>query len=215
MGTDGAWRWRRGVEDKYHYRFWGQVVRWMAHQRHLAGGERIRMSFSPENPRTGDTVFLLATVFDANGFPIQTGNVTAQIAAPNGSSERVDLSAVPGGWGVFKSEFVAHAGGKYQVTVANEAGGQKLATPIFVEQPTVEKVGQPANFAVLREMAEITHGATGGVSDLDEIVKKIALLPEPKPMEKRFRLWSEWWAGAALVALLAGYWTIRKLSGMV
>ena len=27
MGTDGAWRWRKGVEDKYHYRFWGQVVR--------------------------------------------------------------------------------------------------------------------------------------------------------------------------------------------
>ena len=53
MGTDGAWRWRLGVEDKYHYRFWGQVIRWMAHQRHLAQGERIRLSFSPETPRTG------------------------------------------------------------------------------------------------------------------------------------------------------------------
>ncbi|MFM7107404.1 MAG: hypothetical protein ACKOZU_02180, partial [Planctomycetaceae bacterium] len=31
MATDGAWRWRKGVEDKYHYRFWGQVVRWMAY----------------------------------------------------------------------------------------------------------------------------------------------------------------------------------------
>ncbi|MEZ0299457.1 MAG: hypothetical protein ACAI35_23630, partial [Candidatus Methylacidiphilales bacterium] len=34
MGTDAAWRWRKGVEDTYHYRFWGQVVRWMSHQRH-------------------------------------------------------------------------------------------------------------------------------------------------------------------------------------
>ena len=25
MGSDGAWRWREGVEDLYHYRFWGQV----------------------------------------------------------------------------------------------------------------------------------------------------------------------------------------------
>ncbi len=40
MGTDGAWRWRKGVEDKYHYRFWGQVVRWMAYQRTLAEGTR-------------------------------------------------------------------------------------------------------------------------------------------------------------------------------
>ena len=43
-----AWRWRRGVEDTYHYRFWGQVVRWMAHQRHLAHKEGIRFFYNPE-----------------------------------------------------------------------------------------------------------------------------------------------------------------------
>lgn len=215
MGTDGAWRWRKGVEDKYHYRFWGQVVRWMSHQRHLAAGEHIRMSFSPENPRNGETVFLLATVFDNNGFPIDKGNVSAQIAAPDGSSERVDLNPVPGGWGVFKADFVPRIGGKYQVTVSNDPGGQKLTASILVEQPVLEKVGQPGNFAVLREMAEITRGASGNTSQLDEIVRKISLLPEPKPIEKRIRLWSEWWSGAALVFLLAGYWTFRKLSGMI
>lgn len=215
MGTDGAWRWRRGVEDKYHYRFWGQVVRWMAHQRHLAAGERVRLSFTPETPRNNDTVFLLATVFDAGGFPIEKGNVSAQIAAPSGSTERIELNAVPGGWGVFKGEFIPKIGGQYKVTITNETGGQKLETPILVEQPTREKIGQPANFAVLREMAEITRGAAGGVSELDSILQKIALLPEPKPMEKRIQLWSEWWSGAGLLALLAVYWTARKLSGMI
>ena len=68
---------------------------------------------------------------------------------------------------------------------------------------------------MLREMAEITHGAAGGVADLDAIVKKIALLPEPRPMEKRIRLWSEWWCGAAILFLLTVYWTVRKLSGMI
>ena len=43
MGTDGAWRWRKGVEDKYHYRFWGQVVRWMAYQRNMAKGATMRL----------------------------------------------------------------------------------------------------------------------------------------------------------------------------
>ena len=41
MATDGAWRWRKGVEDRYHYRFWGQVVRWMAYRRNMAKGERM------------------------------------------------------------------------------------------------------------------------------------------------------------------------------
>lgn len=50
MGTDSAWRWRRGVEDKYHYRFWSQVARWMSYQRNMAAGERIRLIPTPERP---------------------------------------------------------------------------------------------------------------------------------------------------------------------
>ncbi len=53
MGTDGAWRWRRGVEDKYHYRFWGQVVRWMAYQRNMAKGETMRLYFSERGAAGG------------------------------------------------------------------------------------------------------------------------------------------------------------------
>ena len=62
MGTDGAWRWRKGVEDKYHYRFWGQVARWMAYQRNhgqrrdhapvlLAGSTAVRRCPDPECKR--------------------------------------------------------------------------------------------------------------------------------------------------------------------
>ena len=85
MGTDGAWRWRRGVEDTYHYRFWGQVVRWMAHQRHLAHGEGIRFFFNPETPVKGRRVFLHATVFDRSGYPLIAGNVKAVITAAESS----------------------------------------------------------------------------------------------------------------------------------
>ena len=61
MGTDGAWRWRKGVEDKYHYRFWGQVVRWMAYQRNMAKGETMRLYYSPEQPQVRQTIALSPT----------------------------------------------------------------------------------------------------------------------------------------------------------
>jgi hypothetical protein len=122
---------------------------------------------------------------------------------------------VPGGWGVFKGEFVPRAGGKFKLDVTNEIGGQSLGTELFVAQPTREKIGQPANFGALREIADITNGVSGGVADLDSIVKQIVLLPEPKPVEKRLRLWSEWWCGASVLGLLALYWTGRKLAGMI
>ncbi|MGA3170910.1 MAG: hypothetical protein ABSE62_07825 [Chthoniobacteraceae bacterium] len=214
MGTDGAWRWRLGVEDKYHYRFWGQVIRWMAHQRHLAQGERIRLSFSPEAPRTGDTVSLLATVFDSDGFPINQGEVSARVVTPSGATERLDMTPVPGGWGVFKGEYTPRASGRLHVIVRNEPGGQQLETDLNVARSSRETVGDPANLAILRDIAALTHGAAGGTADLDAILGRIALLPEPRPIEQRLYLWSEWYTAVALLALFAAYWTARKLSGL-
>jgi len=214
MGTDGAWRWRLGVEDKYHYRFWGQVIRWMAHQRHLAQGERIRLSFSPETPRTGDTVSLLATVFDSAGFPVTKGSVSARIISASGAAERLDMNPLPGGWGVFKADYTPRTGGRLHIIVKNESGTQQLETDLNVERSSREKAGDPANLAILRDIAALTRGIAGGTGDIDAILAKIALLPEPRPIEQRIELWSEWYTAVALLGLFAAYWTARKLSGL-
>jgi len=186
----------------------------MAHQRHLAQGERIRLSFSPETPRAGDTVSLLATVFDASGYPVHKGNVSARVTTPPGTSERLDLTAVPGGWGVFKGEYTPRAGGVLHILVKNDPDGQQLETDLTVEPSGREKVGEPANLAILRDIAALTHGIAGGTGDLDALLSQIALLPEPRPIEQRIPLWSEWYTAAALLALFAAYWTARKLSGL-
>ena len=215
MGTDSAWRWRRGVEDKYHYRFWSQVVRWMAHQRHLSEKAGVRLTFSPETPRVGETVFLQTTVLDASGYPIDKGPVTGKVTAPGGRVERLDFSPVEGGWGVFKSSFNPSAGGPYKVQVTAERQGRKLDTEIAVSQPRIEKLGQPANAQVLREIAGLTKGASGPVPELKRIIDQISLLPEPKPIERRIRLWASPWWGGLILFLLGIYWTARKLAGMV
>jgi hypothetical protein len=150
MGTDSAWRWRRGVEDKYHYRFWGQVVRWMAHQRHLAEKEGIRLSYSPETPRLGDTIYLQATVLDSTGFPIERGAVSGKITTPAGRSERLDFTAVEGGWGVFNASFTPQDGGPFKISIASEEHQRRLETEINVIRPVREKQGQPANASILR-----------------------------------------------------------------
>jgi len=41
------------------------------------------------------------------------------------------------------------------------------------------------------------------------------LLPEPKPLERRTRLWAEPLWGGLILLLLGIYWTARKLAGMV
>jgi hypothetical protein len=215
LGTDSAWRWRRGVEDKFHYRFWGQVVRWMAHQRHLAGKEGIRLSYSPETPEAGDTVFLQSTVLDESDFPIDKGPVTGKITSPSGGVERLDFTQLDGGWGVFKSSFAAQETGKYKIEVGSEPYNRHLTTELLVAKPVIEKEGQPINSQTLAELAALTRGASVATGDLDGMVRQISLLPEPKPVEERIRVWSHPAWGAIILTMLTVYWVGRKWAGLV
>ncbi len=214
MATDAAWRWRKGVEDTYHYRFWGQVVRWMAHQRHLAQDEGIRFFYTPEAPKRGDKVRLNATVLDKLGIPITAGKVTIAFTAPSGVSETIELAAENREWGVHSGQFVPREGGKYTIEVKAESAGRALKTQLTVTVPALEKIGVPAKLDVLREIAALTGGKSGAPNDLASIVNGLSLLPDRKPEERRFRLWCEpWWCGV-LLGLLTIYWAGRKVGGL-
>ena len=159
----------------------------------------VRLTFSPETPNAGDTVFLQATVLDASGFPLEKGKVDGKITSPGGRTERLDFAALDGGWGVFKSSFVPKSGGPHKILLTADSAGRKLETEITVSQPLREKVGQPANFTALRELAALTGGAFGPTAELAKVIEQITLLPEPKPLEQRIRLWADpWWAGSIL-----------------
>lgn len=215
MGTDGAWRWRRGVEDVYHYRFWGQVVRWMSYQRHLAHTAGIRVFYNPDAPQRGETVTMHATVLDAGGLPMTSGRVVAEVQGPAGATERVELTPVPGGWGVYRGQFVPAASGQYRLRVEAEATGRSVETELHVRGMPRERVGHPARPEVMREVAAISGGRAGGVGELGEFVQQINSLPERTAAERRVRLWCHPGWGGLLVGLLTIYWVSRKWLGLV
>ncbi len=214
MGTDSAWRWRKGVEDTYHYRFWGQVVRWMSHQRHLAQQEGIRFFYTPEAPKRGDKVRLNATVLDKLGMPINEGKVAVTLTAPSGKSETVELVNENPEWGVHNGQFSPREGGKYTVKVNCATAQRSMDTQLTVTVPTLEKVGQPLRSDVLRELSAITGGKFSGTGDLASVISSINILPEPRAEEQRFRLWCHPWWCAGLLVFLTTYWVGRKLVGL-
>lgn len=215
MGTDGAWRWRKGVEDLYHYRFWGQVVRWMAYQRNMSQGESMRLFYSPDRPEAGNVVTLNANVMSAAGDPLRTGTVVVQTVSPSGQTDSVRLApASEDSWGLFTGTFTPKEGGQYKfLTTCAETGGQ-LETLISVLGQEKELIGQPARLDVLKEIAQMTRGQLTNVSEIQNLVRHIAAMPEPEPILRRFRLWSHPAWGGTIVVLLGAFWTGRKLAGL-
>ena len=214
MGIDSAWRWRRGVEDLYHYRFWGQVARWMSYQRNMAAGQRVRLFFNPERPEPGSTVTLNANAFDPNGAPLKEGNVAVDITAPDGRSQRIELQKNDTAWGAFSGRFKVDLPGAWKLrATASGAEDKPLETTLLAQGVEIEKVGQPARPEVLEEMAKVSRGRIIQPAQLADLIKEITALPAPRPLENRIPLWSHWATVAALVTLLGIFWVGRKLNG--
>lgn len=214
MGIDSAWRWRRGVEDLYHYRFWGQVARWMSYQRNMAAGQRVRLFFNPERPEPGSTVTLNANAFDPNGAPLKEGTVAIDITSPNGRTQRIELQKNETAWGAYSGRFKIDLPGAWKLrATASGAEDKPLDTTILAQGTEVEKIGQPARPEVLEEMAKVSKGRIIQPDQLAELIKEITALPEPRPLENRIPLWSHWGTVLALVVLLGVFWVGRKLNG--
>ncbi len=214
MGIDSAWRWRRGVEDLYHYRFWGQVARWMSYQRNMAAGQRVRLFFNPERPEPGATVTLNANAFDPNGAPLKEGSIFVDITSPDGRSQRIQLQKNETAWGAFSGRFKADLPGAWKLrATATGAEDKPLETTILAQGVELEKVGQPTRPEVLEEMARVSRGRIIQPEHLAELIQEINALPEPRPLQNRIPLWSHWGTVAALVTLLGVFWIGRKLNG--
>jgi hypothetical protein len=215
MGTDGAWRWRKGVEDKYHYRFWGQVVRWMAYQRNMNKGETMRLYYVPDQPKMNQTLALHANVMERSGEPLHGGDVTAKITAPSGKVETLRFTSAGDEWGVYTGRFSAEEPGKHQVVLSCKQTGATLETTFFVQGVAAERIGKPARLDVLEEVARVTRGKVIAADRIDEVIRSLAELPDPPPSVRRVQLWSHPVLAGILVVLMGVFWAGRKAIGLV
>ncbi|RKU27767.1 hypothetical protein C6499_11060 [Candidatus Poribacteria bacterium] len=216
MGTDSAWRWRQGVEDKYHYRFWSQVARWMAYRRQMAQSELIRLFYSPDRPNVDDVLTLHANAIDNVGGPLDRGSVVVQAISPSGKTQTIQLQ--PGTedmTGLFVGAFVPKEPGNYRLVASSSETGASVQTDLSVQGLNREQQGRLARFDVLEEIAKITDGRLVPISEVPSLLEYLAALPEPAPTVHRTRIWAHpIWAGF-LIFLLGVFWVARKMTGAV
>ena len=215
LGTDSAWRWRRGVEDKYHYRFWSQVVRWMARERQQANNQGLRLITYPEKPYVGDQVHLHCIASDLAGFPLELSNVDAKITHPDGVTENIQLNAIKESNGIYTGKLDARKSGDFTIIVSENLNDRKLMHTLPVQLDTTEKKGRPVRTKPLSALAKLTGGSTESYREWEKLIPRIKAVIDPQSTLKVDRLRTNLFWNCFLFGLLIIYWSWRKLLGLV
>jgi hypothetical protein len=215
LGTDSAWRWRRGVEDKYHYRFWSQVVRWMARERQQANNQGLRLITYPEKPYVGDQVHLHCIASDLAGFPLELSHVDAKITHPDGVTENIQLNAIKESNGIYTGKLDARKSGDFTIIVSENLNDRKLMHTLPVQLDTTEKKGRPVRTKPLSALAKLTGGSTESYREWEKLIPRIKAVIDPQSTLKVDRLRTNLFWNCFLFGLLIIYWSWRKLLGLV
>lgn len=216
LGTDGAYRWRMGVEDLYHYRFWGQVVRWMAHRRNMFGDEGARVFLQPERPEAGQPVQITVVMRGGIGGSGEAVPVGVRVVDGEGEVVRPAVRALEGG-GAYVADWVPGRAGVHtlELVLPETPDSAWISQAVRVEGRVVEQVGDPMRARGLRELAQVSGGESVGMEDAAALLGRLRELPRQQVVVRVNRLWQHplWIAGVFLS--FGVYWVIRKQQGWV
>jgi hypothetical protein len=216
LGTDAAWRWRRGVEDLHHYRFWGQVVRWMAHKRHMYGDEGARLFTQPERPQVGQEVTLTLSLRGALGLSDELPFRLLLRQQESGQVVSPSVTALEGG-GTYQSRWVPSAPGVYEVELWDTEDGAEpwFRAEVEVEGDIPEKIGEPTQPGLLREMAQVTGGRAGRMDEAEDLLEQLRRLPREQQVLTVDRIWQHPLWVTSLFVFFGLYWILRKRQGWI
>jgi hypothetical protein len=232
IGSDQLWRLRFKTGDKYHARFWGQTIQFMALSHLLAGSKPVRIETERTEYTTSDNIHIYANVTNdafepvtAPSYPLTLERIDEQGKPLEGKPVTLRLEPVKAGAGkgntpgLYQVYFRPDRAGRYRVTAAVGEGKdpKDVANLIEFNVAAIEREkAQPAmQEAALRKLADLSGGRYFNARELPVLPGLVEANTTTIPVRNERELWDVW-AVFALVLGLAGLeWFIRRRSDLV
>ena len=200
--TDETWRFRYGVGDRYHHRFWGQLLRWGTGPMLADGNDSGRIGTDRAGYETGDAVSL--TVKLTKDRPKKLTASVAGREVPLFPDPQAKSGVYRGALGNFSEP------GEFTVSV--EGGGEDLTTSfsVFAPQQGIELADVTLDRAQLEFIARETGGA---VLDVGKTADAVSYFGEPRRSITERRetgLWDTWPILAMILGCLIVEWLLRR-----
>jgi hypothetical protein len=226
LNFDQTWRFRYGVGDTYHHRFWGQLMRWGAGQNLASGTNFVRLGTDRLSIEPGQPLKIMARLVDDTFRPVAGADVKAAIYR---GDERVmvkNLTYREDSHGMYETEVESLKDpGAYRIELEGSTVRELLARENVqkVDQKlTVTAEGNPVELgeiSVDREMAVKLASLSGGAVVAPESVSDLLRLfgDATKVVTKRLEttLWDNWMLLLVAIGAATAEWILRRKGGLV
>ena len=219
LNFDQTWRLRYRVGDKYHHKFWGQVMRWGVGEKLRAGKEGLRLGtdelvYTPQRP-----AHVLARVTDKDFASVINAHLEASVTRGSQEVARVRLTYREGSYGLYEANLpLLSTPGRYDVRLTRTDGATadsvETAFLVVTAERPVELADVTATPATLDILARWTNGRVVGPARAGELWNAFGEGRQVVAERRERPLWDQPWIYLLLVGLLTAEWILRKRGGL-
>jgi hypothetical protein len=216
--TDETWRWRAGVGDRYMYKFWGQVLRFLSHGR-FQRSKRFVVMTDKTKYTVGEETRIHARVLDRSLHAATEKTQEVVVERPDAQQDKVELKLIEGQPGNYEGRYRAVKMGVYKVSIDPGTGGSDgdVVPKLFeVKFPSIELEEPRMDQEGLAAVARASGGEFMKLDKLSELPERIMPMTETVAATANER---ELWDTNLILAIFAGIliveWIGRKVARLL
>lgn len=219
LASDESWRWRYEVADKYHTRFWTQLVDWLMEPPYAVQDKFVSLDVGAVRAKTGERVPIKARLRGRDGAPLLEAEAEAVLYRDGKRLASVALKEDEGQSGVYRGLTAELEPGEYDVGVLVETFSElemKARTGFTVAAGDSGELAElTSNEDLMREIAVASGGTFLREEEAARLEDVLRPLSEGKIVVLETALSESYLWFLPLIALLTVEWVVRRRTGML
>ncbi len=224
LAAPAAYQLRMKHGDRFHYRFWGQLIRWAVARDLAQGSKTVKLTTDRSRASAGENVQIIANLSALDGRPVADASVQVDAAIDGNPLALVELKADPRIPGRYLGDLLLagegavtfSAGGADVMELLKSEGlSDRVETTVIVDPvQSTETRDTRANIPLLSQIARITNGQVVHPDAVAQLVALTNLEPDVREETICAPLWNRWLVLAAVCGTLLVEWAVRKSTGL-
>tara|TARA_R110002049_G_scaffold2750_2_gene21587 strand:- start:420910 stop:423315 length:2406 start_codon:yes stop_codon:yes gene_type:complete len=225
VSSDETWRWRYKVADRFHARFWNQLLAAAVQPPYSSQDDFVSIATDRIEYNTGASPRVRVRLQDPSGEPVGDATVDALFISndPGVHNSRV-VATVPLDVedplrGTYEGRSAALPAGAYTIRVRASGFDESsflASTPIWIGQNDRRELDRLSlDIESMSNIAKSSGGEYFHESHADELLNSLKPLSSGSIVESDTLLWQSCYWFAMVIVVLAAEWWLRKKVGLV